>query len=166
MQPRGPTWNGRNGTVAGVHPLGAAMAGWIADVADWSPIFTLIALFAFLRFTNLGVALRASSQRSDRASLLGVNVGLVHNVAWIAATLVAAVARVPYVALAPGPTFNTLGQVDGKPVIAVTGHETYDDTGNLNMTTISVVTRLTLVQALRGWFQHDLAVVPVRSVPT
>jgi PDZ domain-containing protein len=75
-------------------------------------------------------------------------------------TLVAAVATVPYVALAPGPTFNTLGKVDGKPVIAVTGHKTYDDTGNLNMTTISVVTRLTLVQALRGWFQHDLAVVP------
>jgi PDZ domain-containing protein len=75
-------------------------------------------------------------------------------------TLVAAVARVPYVALAPGPTFNTLGQVDGKPVINVTGHKTYDDTGHLNMTTISVVTRLTLVQALRGWFQHDLAVVP------
>src|SRR3954454_12872313 len=75
-------------------------------------------------------------------------------------TLVAAVARVPYVALAPGPTFNTLGQVDGKPVIAVAGHKTYDDNGHLNMTTISVVTRLTLVQALRGWFQHDLAVVP------
>ena len=75
-------------------------------------------------------------------------------------TLVMAVARVPYVALAPGPTFNTLGQLDGKPVISVKGHPTYDDTGHLNMTTISVVTRLTLVQALRGWFQHDLAVVP------
>ena len=58
----------------------------------------------------------------------------------VAMTLVAAVARVPYVALAPGPTFNTLGQVDGKPVIAVSGHKTYDDTGHLNMTTISVVT--------------------------
>jgi PDZ domain-containing protein len=75
-------------------------------------------------------------------------------------TLVAAVARVPYVALAPGPTYNTIGAHDGKPVIAVTGRKTYDDTGHLNMTTISVVPRLTLAQALRGWFQHDLAVVP------
>jgi len=63
-------------------------------IAVASTIFTLLALFAFLRFTNLGVALRASSQRADRASLLGVNVGLVHNVAWIAATLVAAVAMI------------------------------------------------------------------------
>ena len=78
----------------------------------------------------------------------------------VAMTLVAAVARVPYVALAPGPTFNTLGQLDGKPVISVVGHKTYDDGGHLNMTTISVVSRLTLVQAVRGWFEHDLAVVP------
>ncbi|MCA1711696.1 MAG: PDZ domain-containing protein [Actinobacteria bacterium] len=75
-------------------------------------------------------------------------------------TLVAAVASVPYVALAPGPTYNTLGSERGTPVIAVQGRRTYEDNGHLNMTTISVVTRLTLVQALRGWFQHDLAVVP------
>jgi PDZ domain-containing protein len=75
--------------------------------------------------------------------------------------LVAAVVRVPYVALAPGPTYNTLGADDtGTPVIKVTGHATYDDVGNLNMTTISVVVPLTLAQALRGWFRHDYAVVP------
>ena len=78
----------------------------------------------------------------------------------VAMTLVAAVATVPYVALAPGPTYNTLGEHNGKPVVSVSGRPTYDDTGHLNMTTISVVTRLTLVQALHGWFQHDLAVVP------
>jgi len=75
--------------------------------------------------------------------------------------LVVAVARVPYVALAPGPTFNTLGaDQSGKPVISVRGRATYDDSGHLNMTTISVVTPLTLAQALRGWFRHDYAVVP------
>ena len=75
--------------------------------------------------------------------------------------LVVAVVRVPYVALAPGPTFNTLGLDDeGKPVISVSGPAVYDDTGNLNMTTISVVVPLTLAQALRGWFRHDYAVVP------
>ena len=75
-------------------------------------------------------------------------------------TLIAAVATVPYVALAPGPTYNTLGQDHGTPVIRVIGRPTFADTGHLNMTTISVVTHLTLAQALRGWFQHDLAVVP------
>ena len=75
--------------------------------------------------------------------------------------LVVAVVRVPYVALAPGPTFNTLGVDDkGTPVISVTGHQVYDDTGHLNMTTISVVVPLTLAQAMRGWFRHDYAVVP------
>jgi PDZ domain-containing protein len=78
----------------------------------------------------------------------------------IGMTLVAAVATVPYVALQPGPTYNTLGTFDGKPVITVSGHRTYPVDGHLNMTTISVVTRLTLVQALRGWFEDDLAVVP------
>ena len=75
--------------------------------------------------------------------------------------LIAAVVRVPYVALAPGPTFNTLGADDtGTPVIRVSGHATYEDDGHLNMTTISVVVPLTLAQALRGWFRHDYAVVP------
>jgi PDZ domain-containing protein len=86
---------------------------------------------------------------------------LLASVLALAMTLVVAVARVPYVALAPGPTFNTLGADDsGKAVISVSGHPTYTDNGHLNMTTISVVTRLTLAQALRGWFRHDLAVVP------
>src|SRR5437660_1089220 len=31
------------------------------------------ALFGFLRFTHIGIAVRASAERSDRASLLGVN---------------------------------------------------------------------------------------------
>ncbi len=74
--------------------------------------------------------------------------------------LFAGTQSVPYVALAPGPTFNTLGQTDGTEVLRVTGRQTYPDTGHLNLTTISVVTRLTFVQAVRGWFQHDLAVVP------
>ena len=79
----------------------------------------------------------------------------------VALVLVATVVRVPYVALAPGPTYNTLGADDtGKPVISVVGHPTYADTGHLNMTTISVVMPLTLVQAMRGWLRNDYAVVP------
>ena len=86
---------------------------------------------------------------------------LLSSVLALGLVLVVAVARVPYVALAPGPTFNTLGlDQNGKPVISVAGRATYDDNGHLNMTTISVVTPLTLAQALRGWFRHDYAVVP------
>ncbi len=74
--------------------------------------------------------------------------------------LFAGASAVPYVALAPGPTFNTLGESDGRAVITITGRPTYADSGNLNLTTISVINRLTLLQAVRGWFQRDLAVVP------
>ncbi len=69
-------------------------------------------------------------------------------------------ARVPYVVLGPGPTYNTLGEVDGTPVLEVEGRRTYDTTGHLDLTTVGVQPSLTLAQALRGWFDRDLAVVP------
>jgi branched-chain amino acid transport system permease protein len=52
------------------------------------------ALFAFLHRTDLGVALRACADRSDRASLLGIDVGRTQNVAWIVTTVIAAIAMI------------------------------------------------------------------------
>ena len=75
-------------------------------------------------------------------------------------TLAAAVARVPYVALGPGPTYDTLGEVDGEPVLEVEGRRTFPTDGQLDLTTVGVQPRLTLAQALQGWFERDLAVVP------
>lgn len=76
-------------------------------------------------------------------------------------TLTAAVARVPYVALGPGPTYDTLGSVDsGDPVLEIEGRRTYPTDGHLDLTTVGVQPRLTLAQALQGWFARDLAVVP------
>ncbi len=72
----------------------------------------------------------------------------------------AAVARVPYVALGPGPTYDTLGSVGGTPVIAVEGRRTYPTEGMLDLTTVGVTPRLTLFEAVQGWFDDDLAVVP------
>ena len=51
-------------------------------------------LFAFLRYTNMGIAMRASASSADRASLLGVNVGRVHNLAWVIATLIATIGMI------------------------------------------------------------------------
>ena len=69
-------------------------------------------------------------------------------------------ATVPYVALGPGPTFNTLGLVDGTPVISIEGAPTFPTDGRLDLTTVGVQPSLTLLSALRGWFDRDLAVVP------
>jgi len=88
----------------------------------------------------------------------------------IVALLVAAVALlpVPYVALRPGPTTDTLGSVDGKPLIEITGRRTYPARGQLNLTTVSVyggpAQHLDLVTALRGWLDRATAVVPEEAV--
>lgn len=78
-------------------------------------------------------------------------------------TLGGAVTPVPYVALEPGPTYDTLGAEgtsDGEPVIEITGRETFPTTGRLELTTVSVSQRLTLGAALWGWFDRDRAVLP------
>jgi PDZ domain-containing protein len=75
-------------------------------------------------------------------------------------TTTASVASVPYVALGPGPTYNTLGAVDETEVLAIDGTRTYPTEGHLDLTTVNVQQQLTLSQALQGWFQRDLAVVP------
>ncbi len=71
---------------------------------------------------------------------------------------------VPLVALGPGPTFDTLGAVDGKQVVAVDGLPTYPTSGHLNMTTVSVTDRLTLFSALGFWGAGDHQVVPRTTV--
>lgn len=74
--------------------------------------------------------------------------------------VVATTVRVPLVALGPGPTFNTLGEVDGKTVVTVNGRPTYPTTGHLNMTTVSVTDGLTAVNALQFWLDPRHQVVP------
>jgi PDZ domain-containing protein len=68
--------------------------------------------------------------------------------------------QVPYVALGPGPTVNTLGQADSHDVISVTGAPASTSKGQLRLTTVSVTSNLTLFDAVKGWIQHDYAVVP------
>jgi len=67
---------------------------------------------------------------------------------------------VPYVAMGPGPTVDTLGQSDGKPVISVTGADATKSVGQLRLVTIEVQPSLTLFDAVRGWISDDYAVVP------
>jgi Lon-like protease len=86
----------------------------------------------------------------------------------VIALAVAAFASVPYVALVPGPTLNTLGSLDGKPMIQVTGHPTYRAVGNLNMVTVSYIggphTAFNIFAALRSWLNPDDAVVPQTEI--
>ncbi|WP_400160371.1 PDZ domain-containing protein [Arthrobacter sp. BPSS-3] len=71
---------------------------------------------------------------------------------------------VPYVIESPGPTFNTLGTDNGKPVITVTGHESYPAKGNLDLTTVYVDGGpngpVSVFEALTAWLNPAKAVYP------
>ncbi|GFG50568.1 PDZ domain-containing protein [Mycolicibacterium agri] len=71
-----------------------------------------------------------------------------------------ALVTVPYVSLGPGPTFNTLGEVDGKEVVDIEGTDVHPTTGHLNMTTVSQRDNLTLGQALTLWMSGREQLVP------
>lgn len=70
---------------------------------------------------------------------------------------------VPYAEMSPGPTFNTLGNAGGEPVLRISGRKTYPTKGHLNMTTVRVTGadyRMNLVETVYGWLAHDQVVVP------
>ncbi len=74
---------------------------------------------------------------------------------------------VPYVALGPGSTINTLGTYDDAEVFTFSGTdvpaavaEKFDDAGHLNMTTVSVTDGMTLLGAIGLWATGDYALVP------
>jgi PDZ domain-containing protein len=77
---------------------------------------------------------------------------------------------VPYVALIPGPTYNTLGPLNGKPVVQIAGHKTYTATGHLNMVTVSYIggpgasPPFTIMAALQAWLSPHEAVVPQQEL--
>ena len=72
---------------------------------------------------------------------------------------------VPYVAQVPGPTFNTLGDIDGEPIISVEGRERNETEGELTLTTVGVSRAgLSLVEAVQGWFDSEVSVVPEETV--
>jgi PDZ domain-containing protein len=71
-----------------------------------------------------------------------------------------AMVTVPYVSLGPGPTFDTLGEVDGKQVVAIDGIDTHPTSGHLNMTTVAQRDGLTLGEALTLWFSGREQLVP------
>jgi PDZ domain-containing protein len=67
---------------------------------------------------------------------------------------------VPFVSLGPGPTFDTLGEVEGKQVVDIEGTEVHPTSGHLNMTTVSQHDDLKLGQAMVMWMSGREQLVP------
>ncbi|GAA1851875.1 PDZ domain-containing protein [Myceligenerans crystallogenes] len=81
---------------------------------------------------------------------------------------VALVLPVPYAVRAPGPTQDTLGEQDGRPLIEIEDARTYESSGQLRLTTVSVSGGpgypVTAGQAVQAWADPTRSVVPVESV--
>ena len=81
---------------------------------------------------------------------------------------ICALVPVPYAISSPGPTRDTLGEVDGEPLIEVTGVPTYPSTGKLLLTTVSVSGGpgypVGIGSVLQGWAEGAQSVVPVEEV--
>jgi Lon-like protease len=93
---------------------------------------------------------------------------LIAGVCVLVGLVVAALTPVPYVALTPGPTLNTLGSPAGQPLIQISGRRTYPTNGHLNMVTVSYSggpgTRFNIFNALGAWLTPDDAVVPQSEI--
>lgn len=89
---------------------------------------------------------------------------LVSGFATVLLAAIAALLPVPYATLEPGPAINTLGNQRGKPLISVSGHATYPVSGNLDLTTVTVVGgpsgKLTIADIILGVLDPSVAVVP------
>jgi PDZ domain-containing protein len=71
---------------------------------------------------------------------------------------------VPYAAIAPGPTFNALGDAGGKPIVGIQGHVQATTTGQLRLVTIQAFgkpQRLVIGDIVRDWLDPSIAVVPI-----
>lgn len=74
----------------------------------------------------------------------------------------------PYAIGTPGPTFDTLGDVGGTPLVAIDGAATFETSGELRLTTVSEArgssSMFTVGQVIGGYFSRTTTVVPEEAV--
>jgi len=96
------------------------------------------------------------TRRSTVLSLTGLGVSI----------LIAVLTVVPanFAVGGPGPTFDTLGTKDNEPLVAIAGAPTYDSTGELRLTTVSVAdagsSTFTMGRVIKGWLSPKEYVLP------
>lgn len=99
--------------------------------------------------------------RDKRISLMAVSGVLAVVLGAAALTL-----PVPYVIESPGPAINTIGELNGEPIITVTGHESFAPTsGSLDLTTVHLTGGLpespvNFFNVLSSWLTPSHTVYP------
>jgi PDZ domain-containing protein len=94
---------------------------------------------------------------------------LVSGVSALVLTVVIALLPVPYVIFAPGPVRNTLGSApDGEELIQIEGTPTFETSGSLSLTTISVtggpLGDLSIADVVAAWLDASRSVRPEETV--
>jgi PDZ domain-containing protein len=78
--------------------------------------------------------------------------------------LVGIVVPLPFVELAPGPTFNVIGDYQDEPVITITGTPTFPTAGHLDMTTVNERggprSGINIGRVVVGWADPTIRVLP------
>lgn len=77
---------------------------------------------------------------------------------------------VPYVVESPGPAINTIGELNGQPIIAVTGRESFPaTTGSLDLTTVHMTgglpdSRINFFDAVKSWLTPSHTIYPAEMI--
>jgi PDZ domain-containing protein len=78
--------------------------------------------------------------------------------------LVGIVVPLPFVELAPGPTFNVIGDYKDEPVLTITGTPTFPTAGHLDMTTVNErggpTSGINIGRVVVGWADPTIRVLP------
>ena len=99
--------------------------------------------------------------RDKRISLMAVS-GVLAVVLGVAAVTL----PVPYVIESPGPAINTIGELNGEPIITVSGHESFPPTsGSLDLTTVHLTgglpeSQVNFFNVLTSWLTPSHTVYP------
>ena len=103
----------------------------------------------------------ARQRARSRAIRRGVVAGMVM-------VVLGSIIQLPLLVLSPGPTYNTIGDVNGEPLITITGTTTYPTDGALDMLTVSErggsSGGVYLGEALVGWAAPGESVIPRESI--
>ncbi len=82
--------------------------------------------------------------------------------------LAGSVLPAPFVIEAPGPTFNTVGEHDGRQLLGVSGAPTYPSESVLDLTTVYVTggpdKNVTVLTVLGSWLDPSASVVPAATL--
>jgi len=105
---------------------------------------------------------RTSSKASEQAKRA---VGFFATVTFAAGFMVLALLPTPYLIERAGPTYDVLGEVEGEPVIQISGAESYESEGMLEILTVSIVGRPentpNWIEIAFAWADQSQKVVPV-----